>query len=122
MKNNQLESYPARARSDPSLPAGVRGDPQDIAVLWIDPPEQFGSRGHPPEVRYIKNGPPADSVQEPPKMLNFRMELQAESINGKGLSGWKQKLHIRCLKSTAKDIGLIAWNPVLRSTIHCRLL
>ena len=59
-------TFTARARSDPSLPAGVRGDPQMISALRIDPPEQLGSRGDPPEVRHTRNGPPADSAQEPP--------------------------------------------------------
>jgi len=79
MNNTRLDIYPARARSDPSLAAGVRGDPQWISALRIDPPERLKSRGHPyltgssrnvfsvknvsrgkpPEVRLTRNGPPA---------------------------------------------------------------
>lgn len=58
--------YKARARSDPSLEAGVRGDPQRISNLRVDPSELFGSRGDPPEDMQIRHGPPADSARGKP--------------------------------------------------------
>ena len=69
-----------RARSDPSLSAGVRGGPQGIDILWIDPPELLRSRGHPLEVRHIRNGPPADLARgKPTEIQNFRKVPRAES-------------------------------------------
>jgi len=51
--NKRSWIFKARARSDPSLEAGVRGDPQRISNLRVDPSELFGSRGHPSEVMQI---------------------------------------------------------------------
>ena len=76
-----------RARSDPSLPAVGRGDPQGIiSILRIDPPRLFGSRGHPPEVGNIRNGPPAGSAQEPCERIASALFLRlAMTTNGTSL-------------------------------------
>ena len=64
--NKRSWMFKARARSDPSLEAGVRGDPQRISNLRVDPSELFGSRGDPPEVMQIRREPPADSARGKP--------------------------------------------------------
>ena len=64
--NKRSWIFKARARSDPSLEAGVRGDPQTISNLRVDPSELFGSRGDPPEVMQIRREPPADSARGKP--------------------------------------------------------
>jgi len=100
MNNKQVNIYTARARSDPSSSAGVRGDPQALSVLWIDPPEQIESKRHPPEVRHIRNGPPVDSARgKSPEIQKFIKAPRAESDGeffryGKGITEREGKLDI----------------------------
>jgi hypothetical protein len=102
MNSKRLDIYPARARSDPSLQVGVRGDPQGISALRIDPPEQIESKGHPPEVRQARNGSPADSARDKPSEIqNFRKMPRVESR----ISGYPQGTQIS---------GKISFRPELK--------
>jgi len=109
MKNKRFGSYTARARSDPSLEAGVRGDPQVISALRVEPPELFGSRGHPPEIRNSRDGPPDTNrirgkppVQKVSGNNSFYSELIFSIIgfknwpNGRGMPGWEVSSKRHC--------------------------